>query len=274
MSKVSKTESAPTEALGDATIARHSGNGYDSPILYTSWFCPYAQRAWIGLEVKGVPYKYVEIYPYRTGPNGETTKTPKPLEEKARDNPDFVRASPRGLVPGLNNNGETSYESMVVLEYIDEVFPGPKLLPSSPGLRGKARALASFCNEKIMSTFYRLLNAQDPSAQKPLEDALLQSFEDLAQWLDPEGPFLLGKEFGYLDITLIPWWQRLAVLKEYRGFEIPNTGKFARYHKWYDACLKVDAYRNTIIDTDRVLKSYQSYADNSATSTVAKQARV
>ena len=39
--------------------------GEDDLVLYASWFCPYAQRAWIALEEKNVPFHYVEIDPYK-----------------------------------------------------------------------------------------------------------------------------------------------------------------------------------------------------------------
>ena len=36
--------------------------------LYCSWFCPFAQRAWIAMEEKGVEYLYVEMNPYEHDP--------------------------------------------------------------------------------------------------------------------------------------------------------------------------------------------------------------
>lgn len=52
---------------GEATVhLRSSTNGHEKAVkLYTSWFCPFAQRAWIALEEKGVDYEYIEINPYR-----------------------------------------------------------------------------------------------------------------------------------------------------------------------------------------------------------------
>lgn len=46
-----------------------SAHQKDEPIiLYSGWFCPFVQRAWITLEEKHIPYKYVEINPYRKEP--------------------------------------------------------------------------------------------------------------------------------------------------------------------------------------------------------------
>ena len=51
-------------------------------VLYCSWFCPYAQRAWVALEEKGVEYQYVEINPYEAGQQpGAYTKIALSIEE-------------------------------------------------------------------------------------------------------------------------------------------------------------------------------------------------
>ena len=52
--------------------------------LYSSWFCPYAQRAWIALEIKKAEYEYVEINPYEDPKDGSgATKISKSLKRKA-----------------------------------------------------------------------------------------------------------------------------------------------------------------------------------------------
>jgi hypothetical protein len=59
------------EATGPAAkiVAAHQK---DEPItLYSGWFCPFVQRAWITLEEKKIPYKYVEINPYNKEPRFE-----------------------------------------------------------------------------------------------------------------------------------------------------------------------------------------------------------
>ena len=77
-------------SCGEATIARRSacpGPSDDNPqvpVLYCSWFCPFAQRAWIAMEAKGVEYHWEEIVPYEVDPSapGGYTKKQLPLAEK------------------------------------------------------------------------------------------------------------------------------------------------------------------------------------------------
>lgn len=54
-----------TPGRGEETVQLRSGSNAQKQVkLFTSWFCPFAQRAWIALEEKGVDYDYIEINPY------------------------------------------------------------------------------------------------------------------------------------------------------------------------------------------------------------------
>ncbi|KAJ2970352.1 hypothetical protein NUW58_g9724 [Xylaria curta] len=66
--------------LAKQTVDNHSAEHQLK--LFSGWFCPFVQRAWITLEEKGIPYQYIEINPYHKGP-------------------ELMRANPRGLVPTL-----------------------------------------------------------------------------------------------------------------------------------------------------------------------------
>merc|ERR1719295_222436 len=73
--------------------------------LYTSWFCPFAQRVQLALEFKRIPYEYIDINPYG--------------EDKDR----LKKLNPRGLVPTIHHCDHYLYESLVILEYLDDAFP-------------------------------------------------------------------------------------------------------------------------------------------------------
>ena len=66
------------------------------------------QRVWIALELKGIPYQYIEVDPYE-----------KPAS--------LLEVNPRGLVPALRHNDWGCYESNVLLEYVRKPFDVPLL---------------------------------------------------------------------------------------------------------------------------------------------------
>lgn len=60
---------------------------------------PFVQRVWIALELKGLPYQYIEVDPYQ-----------KPQS--------LLEVNPRGLVPALRHGDWGCYESTVLMEYV------------------------------------------------------------------------------------------------------------------------------------------------------------
>lgn len=54
-----------------------------------------------------------------------------------------------------------------------------------------------------------------------------------------EGPFYEGQNFTAVDIAAAPWLAaRLFVLNKFRGFLVPRTAEFDRFHQWQDAVLR------------------------------------
>ena len=91
------------EGNGEKTIKLK--NKVENIKLYSLWLCPFAQRAWIALEEKGLSYQYIEINPYSidiTRPGGYSGKALN-IEEKTKLFPEFVSISPRGLVPAIDD---------------------------------------------------------------------------------------------------------------------------------------------------------------------------
>ncbi len=53
--------------------------------------------------------------------------------------PDFLKINPKGLVPVVDHDGIVVTESNIIIEYLNDVFPEPQLLPADPAGRAKAR---------------------------------------------------------------------------------------------------------------------------------------
>mmetsp|Transcript_13206 Transcript_13206/g.17118 ORF Transcript_13206/g.17118 Transcript_13206/m.17118 type:complete len:266 (-) Transcript_13206:126-923(-) len=247
--------------------------------LYSSWFCPYAQCVWIVLEEKKLDYQWVEINPYRVDQAREDTKISLTLDEKRELYPEFVSASPRGLIPALDNGGELVCDSKVIIEYLEEVFPNNRILPSTPIERARVRYWACFAHEKVVSNFYKLLIA--PIEQRDIHQlALLDGLNTFAQNMDEiqDGQaFFCGSGFSLVDICLIPWMQRIfSVLPIYRGFVLTSTGplttpNFQRLMAWFDCCSVRPSIVQTTCDRDTLVQSYSGYANGNSTSDVAQK---
>jgi glutathione S-transferase len=228
--------------------------------FYATWFCPYAQRAWIALESKGVSFDWVEAVLYEGDPS---SKRALPLAEKQRLVPGFVECSPRGLVPALLHADAKVFESIPVMEYIEEAFDGPSLMPINFACKAQIRAGILLWSELVVRRFYSLLMATSRDAIEKGAAALLAGFEEMVPYFSNEGPFFSSHGFSLFECSALPWFQRLVVLKAYRAFSLPDTDPFNRLTLWYNACLRVPSFSRTIVDSSKLISNYAGYANDS-----------
>ncbi|KAI9788761.1 MAG: hypothetical protein M1833_002890 [Piccolia ochrophora] len=211
--------------------------------LFGSCFCPFVQRVWISLEVKGLSYQYIEVDPY---------KKPESLLE----------VNPRGLVPALRHGDWGCYESTVLMEYLEDLNAGTPLLPvGDPQLRAHSRLWSDHINRHIIPLFYRTLQSQDQASQISSAEELKTEISKLVDVADPSGPFFLGPTPSFVDVQFAPWMLRLSrVLKPYRGWPDPEGG--SRWGLWLDAVEACEEIKATTSADELYKDSYERYAEN------------
>jgi len=132
---------------------------------------------------------------------------------------DLVDLNPYNSVPTLVDRELVLYDPRTIMEYLDERFPHPPLMPVDPVSRARAR-LALY---RIEKDWYQQLPALESKsekvytkARKILRDSLTASAEVFGA-----KPFFLSDEFSLVDATIIPVLWRL---KHYR-IELPRQAK-------------------------------------------------
>lgn len=61
--------------------------------------------------------------------------------------PEYMKLNPNGVIPTLVDDGQAIYESSAIMEYLDDVYPEPSLMPKDPVLRARARAWMRYIDE-------------------------------------------------------------------------------------------------------------------------------
>ncbi len=150
--------------------------------LYDAARCPYCARVRIVLVEKRVEVDVVEI---------DLAHRPGWLYEK----------NPSGKVPVLEEDGRPLPESAVIMEFLEERYPEPPLLPPDPADRAFAR-LQVFLADEFTDPYYAFRRGED-GAREQLDLALDRLDAALA-----ERPFLGGAEYGLADIAYVPWLLR------------------------------------------------------------------
>jgi RNA polymerase-associated protein len=123
---------------------------------------------------------------------------------------DLMDLNPYHTVPTLVDRDLTLYDSRVIIEYLDERFPHPPLMPVDPVMRAQFR-LALF---RIETDWYSLAEEAEASgdgrlsakSRKLLRESILQSTE-----LFGAKPYFLSDEFSLVDATIAPVLWRLPV---------------------------------------------------------------
>ena len=147
--------------------------------LYDADRCPFCARVRIVLAEKGVEYEDVQI---------DLADRPAWIYEK----------NPLGKVPVLEEDAFVLPESPVIMEYLDERYPEPPLLPADPGERALARLWLERFDDLLGDDYYA--RRGDEGACEQLDRRL----DALDAALDAT-PFLAGAEYGLADIGYLPW---------------------------------------------------------------------
>ena len=170
--------------------------------LYEHPLSAYAMKVKIALNEKGLDYE---------------TAIPEGMS-MGKAGGEFIDANPRAEVPALVDGEFRLFDSTVMLEYIDEKWPAPPLLPGTPAERARVRMI-----EDVMDTQYEPNNwgtfevLRYQRATGELAARLVaygkENIEQLQAWLDRElgnRPWFNGDAFGWGDLCVIPYLNRSA----------------------------------------------------------------
>jgi glutathione S-transferase len=147
--------------------------------LYDAARCPYCARVRIALAEKGIEHEALEI--------------------DLRDRPQWIyEKNETGRVPVVEEDAWILPESSVILEYLEERYPEPPLLPADPGDRALARVWI-FRHDDLTKPYYALRRGEDDARERL--DAQLAKLDAALE----RQPWLTGREYGLADIAYVPW---------------------------------------------------------------------
>ncbi|TFT55143.1 stringent starvation protein A, partial [Proteus mirabilis] len=131
---------------------------------------------------------------------------------------DLIDLNPYQSVPTLVDRELTLYDSRIIMEYLDERFPHPPLMPVYPVARGSSRLMM----HRIEQDWYSLMNVIEKGNDQQANAARKQLAEELLA-VSPvfkEYPYFMSEEFSLVDCYLAPLLWRLPVL----GVDLSGAG--------------------------------------------------
>ena len=167
--------------------------------LYGYWRSSASYRVRIALKYKQLEYNYIPVHLIKDG--GEQHKQ------------SYRQLNPNGLVPTFVDGTVILHQSLAIMEYLDETYPHPSLLPGTAQQRGAIRAISldiaselqPLINLRVQQYLMRELNLVDEQKQAWLQHWFRHSFTALERNLEEvSGDYCVGNQFSMADVCLVP----------------------------------------------------------------------
>jgi RNA polymerase-associated protein len=195
----------------------------------------YSHRVRIVLAEKGVTVDIVEVDP----------QLPMPA--------DVVDNNPYGDLPTLIDRELVLYESKVMMEYLDERFPHPPLLPVYPVARAENRLYIFRIERDWCVLVDEILNGSNAKAAEKARKQLRDSLVSIAP-IFAEKPYFMSDEFTLIDCCLAPILWRLPVL----GVEIPSTKQTLPLLQYMARLFERDAFKESLTEQEKEMRDLVS----------------
>lgn len=188
----------------------------------------YSHRVRIVLAEKGVTVDVIEL-------------TNSELPE------DIAALNPYNTLPTLVDRELVLYEPNVMMEYLDERFPHPPLLPVYPVARGESRQLIY----RIERDWSRLVDEIESNG--PAADASRKELREGLIAIGPifgEKPFFMSDEFTLIDCCMAPILWRLNRLK----IDIPETRQTKPLKQYMKSLFERESFQASLSEREREMR--------------------
>jgi maleylacetoacetate isomerase len=203
-------------------------------VLYHYWRSSASYRARIALNLKELDYRITPVHLLEDG--GQQHQS------------DYRAMNPQALVPTLQHNGQAIGQSLAIMEYLEEAFAGPKLLPDQPLARAFIRGLALYMasegqplmNLRVLQYLEHQHGFSETDKANWVRHWLAVNFSNIEQQLatNPHGgEFVAGDTPGMAECCLVPHTFAAA------RFQL-DMAPYPTVNRIVSACLPLPAFQN------------------------------
>lgn len=220
-------------------MAAVNPNRRSNMTLYSKATDPYSHRVRIVLAEKGVT---VDIF--------DIDKSIKLKEE-------VLEINPYGTTPTLVDRDLVLYQSEIIMEYLDERFPHPPLMPVYPVARARSRLMLYRINHDWYSAMDRILRGQSnglaasaaemAADRKILKDGLISIAPIFS-----EMPYFLSEEFSLVDCCMAPLLWRLPML----GISLPIEAQSVLTYA--ERLFERESFSSSLTESEKALKNLRT----------------
>ena len=202
-----------------------------SMIFFSDPTSHYSHRVRIVLAEKGVTVDLIET---------DSAHPPTELSE----------LNPYNSLPTLVDRDLVLYESKVMMEYLDERFPHPPLLPVYPVARAESRLLIHRIEKDWCALVDSILTTRSDNVIKKASKELKEGITAIAP-IFAEKPFFMSEEFTLVDCCIAPILWRLPSL----GIDIRSSKQTKPLLAYMDALFARESFQESLSEQEREMRS-------------------
>ncbi|KAI3982990.1 hypothetical protein MKX01_010473 [Papaver californicum] len=200
-------------------------------VLLDFWVSPFAMRAKIALAEKGVKFEAREEDLF--GSKSELLLASNPVYKKA---------------PVLIHNGKPVPESSIIVQYIDDAWPTPSLLPACPYEKTVSRFCADFIDKKVFDAGSNIWRGKGEELELATKEfiEILKVLEEALGKKDYFG----GDTFGFVDIIAIPLTSWFHAYEVFGNFKVED--ECPKFSAWMKKCMERETVAKFLPDQTKV----------------------
>lgn len=195
--------------------------------LYTDSTCVFGHQARLVIEEKSIEAEIEEVI------EGHWPE-------------DVIAANPYGVGPTLIDRDLVLFDAKVIMDYFDERFPHPPLMPVDPVARAQSRLMLHRLQHDWFS-HWDILMGSDKTKSNRVRKTIREDLTVLAPIFDAM-PFFMGKEISLLDCTLAPLLWRLPML----NIKLPTNAKPVL--DYAERIFARDAFQASLTEAEREMR--------------------
>ncbi|CAJ1976572.1 unnamed protein product [Sphenostylis stenocarpa] len=204
--------------------------------LHGFWYSPFTLRVVWTLKLKGIPYQNIE-------------------EDRYNKSPQLLQLNPvHKKTPVLVHNEKPLCESMLIVEYIDEIWPHNSVLPADPYERALARFWVKYAEDEMFSAFVAFFRSNnDEEREKNVEKVweVLTVVEN--QCFGDEKKIFGGDIINIVDIAFGSLFKFLEVAQDIVEAKVLEDEKFPHLHSWYNNFKDVPVVKENLPDHEKMV---------------------
>ena len=156
--------------------------------------------------------------------------------------------NPYNSLPTLVDRELALYDAWVMMEYLDERFPHPPLLPVYPVTRAQTRLLHK-CMDKDWGALIAAIEQGDKATANKAAKELKDTLTAIAPIFN-EKPYFMNDELTLVDCCLVPILWRLPAL----GIDLPNNKQTKPLHDYMERMFKRRAFRDSLSEQEKEMR--------------------